>query len=144
MRIVDGDTVYVRDATQEQHKIRLAGIAAPERGQPFGKKSKQRMCELVAGREVTVDWHKKDRYDRVVGTVWVAPPDCGSATCPKTIDAGLALVTAGLAWHFKRHPDELSEEDRERYASAEDEARARKAGLWSQPNPVPPWEWRQR
>jgi hypothetical protein len=62
VKVVDGDTVYVLDAGKEQHKIRLAGIDAPERNQPFGKKSKQRMSGLVAGKEVTVDWYKKDRW----------------------------------------------------------------------------------
>jgi endonuclease YncB( thermonuclease family) len=139
-----GDTVYVLDAAKKQHKIRLAGIDAPERGQPFGTKSKERMADLVAGRDVEVNWYKEDRWGRLIGTVWVASPDCRQAVCPKTLDAGLALITSGLAWHFKRYAHEQTEEDRERYAFAEEEARARKAGLWRDPDPVPPWEWRRR
>jgi endonuclease YncB( thermonuclease family) len=54
------------------------------------------------------------------------------------------LITMGLAWHFKRHAAEQGEEDRARYADDEREARARKAGLWVEPDPVPPWEWRER
>jgi len=61
--------------------------------------------------------------------------------CPKTLDAGLAQFTAGLAWHHKQYAQEQTPEVRERYASAELDARARRAGL-SDPNPVPPWEWR--
>jgi endonuclease YncB( thermonuclease family) len=144
VRVVDGDTVYVLDAAKKQHKIRLAGIDAPERGQPFGTKSKERMADLVAGRDVEVNWYKEDRWGRLIGTVWVASPDCRQAVCPKTLDAGLALITSGLAWHFKRYAHEQTEEDRERYAFAEEEARARKAGLWRDPDPVPPWEWRRR
>jgi endonuclease YncB( thermonuclease family) len=144
VKIVDGDTVYVLDADQEQHKIRLEGIDAPERGQPFGTKSKERMADRVAGREVEVDWYKEDRWGRLIRTVWVATPECRQVTCPKTLDAGLALITAGLAWYFKRYAHEQSEEERERYAFAEEEARARKVGLWRDPNPVPPWEWRRR
>lgn len=144
VRVVDGDTVYVLDAAQEQHKIRLAGIDAPERGQPFGKKSKQRMSELVAGRDARVDWYKKDRWGRLIGQVWVASPECRADPCPKTLNAGLTLVTSGLAWHYKKYAHEQSEEDRERYAFAEEEARAKNAGLWSEPNPIPPWEWRKQ
>ncbi len=36
VKITDGDTIYVLDANYEQHKIRLAGIDAPERKQAYG------------------------------------------------------------------------------------------------------------
>jgi endonuclease YncB( thermonuclease family) len=101
------------------------------------------MAELVGRKAVEVEWYKTDRWGRLIGTVWVASPDCRGEPCPKTLDAGLALITSGLAWHFKRYAHEQPEEERERYAFAEEEARARKAGLWSDPNPVPPWEWRK-
>ena len=55
--------------------------------------------------------------------------------CPKTLDAGLAQITAGLAWHHKQYAQEQTPEERERYASAKLAARARRAGLWSDPNP---------
>ena len=75
-----------------------------------------------------------------------ASPDarCQHAACPKTLDVGLAQITVGLAWHYKRYAPEQSEEDREHYAFAEEEARARRAGLWREREPVPPWEWRAR
>jgi endonuclease YncB( thermonuclease family) len=142
--VVDRDTVYVLDAAKRQHKVRLGGIDAPERGQPFGKRSKDRMVQLVSGKDVEVVWYKEDRWGRLIGTVWVAPPECRVDPCPKTLDAGLALITSGLAWHFKRYAHEQSEEERQRYAFAEDEARARKAGLWQERDPVPPWEWRNQ
>jgi endonuclease YncB( thermonuclease family) len=97
VRVVDGDTVYVLDPTKTQHKIRLAGIDAPERGQPFGTRSKQRMADLVAGKDVEVDWYKEDRWGRLIGKVWAATPECRDEPCPKTLDAGLALITPGLA-----------------------------------------------
>jgi endonuclease YncB( thermonuclease family) len=59
------------------------------------------------------------------------------------LNAGLAQVTVGLAWHYKKYQHKQSAEDRQRYAFAEQEARARKAGLWQGKNPVPPWEWRR-
>ena len=81
----------------------------------------------------------------MVGQVWGVSPDarCQGAGCPKTLDAGLAQVTVGLAWHYKKYAGEQSEEDRERYAFAEVEARARRAGLWREGDPVAPWEWRR-
>ena len=142
--VADGDTVTVLDSNNIQHKIRVAGIDAPEKGQPFGERSKQSLSRAVLGKDVRIEWDKQDRYGRMVGKVWVTPPEvtCKQPPCPKTLDAGLAQLTVGLAWHFKKYADEQSEEDRLRYTFAEDEARARKAGLWSAPNPIPPWEWR--
>jgi endonuclease YncB( thermonuclease family) len=145
VRIADGDTLTVLTANQTQVKVRLAGIDAPEKAQPFGERSRQNLARLVAGKAVEVRWHKRDRYGRVVGQVWVVSPDarCRGGGCPKTLDAGLAQVTVGLAWHYKQYAREQSEEDRGRYAFAEVEARARRAGLWRDPAPVAPWDWRK-
>jgi endonuclease YncB( thermonuclease family) len=143
--VTDGDTVTVLDAANAQHKVRLAGIDAPEKGQPFGERSKENLSRLVFGRDARVDWHKKDRYGRLVGTVWVASPDvsCGRKTdCPKTLDAGMAQLTVGLAWHYKKYAHEQEPQQRGQYAFAEEEARVKRAGLWRDPNPVPPWDWR--
>lgn len=59
-------------------------------------------------------------------------------------DAGLEQIRTGMAWWFRRYANEQSPEDRERYERAEEEAKAKKLGLWRDPNPVPPWEWRKR
>ncbi len=102
VRVVDGDTVYVLDEAKTEHKIRLSGIDAPERGQPFGQRSKEHLSELLAGKGVRVEWCKHDRYGRLVGTVWVAPPEC--STCPLTLDAGTRATYrgAGVALHAIR------------------------------------------
>lgn len=139
--VADGDTVTVLDAAKTQHKVRVAGIDAPEKAQPFGQRAKQRMSALVFGKVVRLEGDKRDRYGRTVAKVWVSPPDC--QRCPQTLDAGLAVLTSGLAWHYKKYQNEQSPEDRERYAFAEDEARSKRAGLWAEGNPVPPWEWRK-
>lgn len=68
---------------------------------------------------------------------------CQGAQCPKTLDAGLAQATVGLAWHHKQDAGEQSAEDRERYSFTEAEARARRAGLWRDAEPVASWEWRR-
>jgi endonuclease YncB( thermonuclease family) len=145
VRVTDGDTIVVLDQAKRQHKIRLAGIDAPESMQPYGQASRKHLARLVADKEVMVEWNKHDKYGRIVGKVMVASPDaCPDARseCPKTLDACLAQITSGLAWHFKRYESEQSEEDRHGYAFAEKEVRAKRAGLWKEPNPIPPWEWR--
>jgi endonuclease YncB( thermonuclease family) len=84
------DTLTVLDAGRTQHKIRLAGIGAPERGQAYGTVSGDNLGTLVFGKQVSVEYDKLDRYDRIVGKV--------SANGP---DANLAQIKAGLAWHYK-------------------------------------------
>lgn len=139
--IADGDSVTVLDADNNQHKVRVAGIDAPEKAQPFGKTAKERLGTLVFGKNVRLEGDKRDRYGRIVANVWVSPQDC--QRCPMTLDAGLALVTSGLAWHYKTYQNEQSLDDRERYAFTENEARSKRAGLWSDADPIPPWNWRK-
>lgn len=129
--IADGDTVTVLDSTRTQHKVRLAGIDAPEKRQPFGNRSRQTLANLVFRRQVTVEWNKKDRYRRVVGVVRV-----GDA------DAGLKLVRAGMAWHYTAYAREQSSRDRVLYGQAQDDARSSRRGLWADAEPQPPWEFR--
>jgi endonuclease YncB( thermonuclease family) len=147
--ITDGDTITVLDANRQQHKIRLAGIDAPEKGksdkdegQPFGQRSKENLSRLVFGKDVRVEWTKRDKFERIVGKVRVQPADC--PTCPMTLDAGHAQITVGLAWWYRKYAREQSPQDRGAYAFSEKEARAKRVGLWSDPDPLPPWEWRRR
>jgi endonuclease YncB( thermonuclease family) len=140
--VADGDTITVLDANNVQHRIRLAGIDAPERGQPFSARSKQSLGRMVMGRFVRIEWDEQDRYGRLVGKVWVAPAglNCTQEPCPKTLDAGRAQLTVGLAWHYLGR--QQAEEDSLAYEFDETEARARRAGLWSEPDPIAPWDWR--
>jgi micrococcal nuclease len=121
------------DAASKQHKIRLAGIDAPERGQPFGKKSKEYLSGLVSGEDVQVDWKKGDRYKRIVGKI-----------IHDGQDVDLEMVRSGYAWWYRKYAGEQSPVDGVLYEDAENKARAEKAGLWRDPDPVPPWEWRHR
>ena len=140
--ITDGDTITVLDADRQQHKIRLQGIDAPEKKQPFGEKSKENLSRLVFSKDVRVEWNKRDFRKRILGKVMVQPADC--PTCPMTLDAGQAQLAAGLAWWYRKYAGEQSPQDRGAYEFSEQEARARRVGLWSDPDPVPPWEWRRR
>ena len=54
-RVVDGDTLYVLDANYKDHKIRLAGIDAPERRQAYGLASRKHLASIVAGKQVTIE-----------------------------------------------------------------------------------------
>ncbi|QKS31492.1 MAG: thermonuclease family protein [Candidatus Accumulibacter similis] len=141
--VADGDTITVLDANRAQHKIPLGAIDAPEKAQPFGQRSKEFMSAMVFGKDVDVQWQKHDRYQRIVGKVMVADPNCRTSYCPKTLDAGLAQITVGLAWWYRKYAKEQSPEDAGRYEFAEQEARAKRAGLWADGQPIPPWDWRK-
>jgi endonuclease YncB( thermonuclease family) len=130
--VADGDTITVLDDSRVQHTIRLAGIDAPERKQPFGQRAKEQLSALVFGKTVQVETDKTDRYGRQVGKVVVDGRD-----------ANLAMVTSGMAWHYKKYQTEQAPSDRLLYASAEEDARGGRLGLWREPAPVAPWDWRR-
>ncbi len=139
--VADGDTVTVLDRARTQHKVRLAGIDAPERHQPFGERARQHLSTRVSGKDVVVVWRKRDRYGRIVGTVLA--PDCDRNACARSLDVGLELIGAGLAWHYKQYQHEQDPDERQRYADAEEAARRSHAGLWRDANPVAPWNFRR-
>jgi len=121
----DGDTLRAIDEGKVEQRIRLAGIDAPERGQPFGNVARDRLAALTMGKAVAVDVEDVDRYGRTVARLEVD----GLEVCRQ-------MVADGLAWHFTRYSDD------ERLAAAEREARAARRGLWRDPAAVAPWEWR--
>lgn len=132
--VSDGDTVKVLDAAQQLHTVRLMGIDAPEKAQPYGQRSKQSLSEMVFQRQVTVDWEKKDKYGRTVGKISASD---GTDIC-------LEQINRGMAWHYKQYAKEQSAVDRESYSAAEMTARTNGVGLWKDKSPVPPWEWRKK
>ena len=131
VRVADGDTITVLDAQMQQHKIRLAGIDAPERRQAFGQRSREFLASLVAAQQVEVETEKTDKYGRSVGKVLL-----------QGRDVNLAVVAAGLAWHYKEYESEQSPADRLLSSNAEQEARDLRKGLWVDPAPEAPWDWR--
>jgi len=106
----------------------LHGIDAPESGQDFGSRAKQAASDLAFGRTVTVRPREIDRYGRTVADVIL--PDGRSLN--------RELVGQGMAWWYREYaPRDAT------LTSLEAQAKAARCGLWSQPNPVPPWTWRR-
>jgi endonuclease YncB( thermonuclease family) len=93
--VTDGDTITLLDDSRQQHKIRIAGIDAPERKQPFGNRSKQHLSLLAYGKQATADCYKRDRYGRLICTVYVSGQDMG-----------LAQLDNGMAWWFRKYANE--------------------------------------
>ena len=136
VKVADGDTITVLDGQRQQHVIRLAGIDAPEKSQPYGQKSKAHLSQAVFGQTVTVTFDKRDRYGRIVGQVRVLGED-----------ANLRQLQAGGAWHYKQYQSEQTPDQRSVYDAAERAAREKRLGLWQGQGPAspePPWDYRAR
>jgi endonuclease YncB( thermonuclease family) len=125
VKVADGDTIEVlRDGQAE--KIRLAGIDCPEKKQAFGQAAKRFTLDLAAKKIVTVKVETTDRYGRTVGEVIL----------PGGRSLNRELVRAGYAWWYRKYSSDRT------LGLLEAEAQAARRGLWAEPNPVPPWDWR--
>jgi micrococcal nuclease len=127
VKIIDGDTYDVLiDGVQT--RIRMEGIDAPERGMDFYKKSKEYLGELCIGQQVKVVGDEKDRYGRLIAKTYLEDGR----------EVGEEMVKAGMAWHFKKYSSDKTLNDLEILA------REQRVGLWSMPEPIPPWEHRKQ
>jgi len=126
--ISDGDTITVlHDGRGE--KIRLYGIDCPEKKQDFGQRAKEFASQNVFGKVVEVETVDTDRYGRTVGLVYL----------DNKYSLNEALIASGYAWVYKRYCVRSACKE---WLEIELEARKMKRGLWSIPNPTPPWEFR--
>ena len=125
--VADGDTLTVLADGKRQVRVRLAGIDAPERRQPYGTRARQTLSALTFGRAAQVEVEDTDRYGREVGRVRVGNRDVNAE-----------MVRRGAAWVYTRHNRDPS------LVPLEAEARAARRGLWALPEGerIPPWEWR--
>lgn len=130
--ITDGDTIKLLDANRQEHKIRINGIDAPEKVQPFGAKSQANLGRLAFNKDAVAECPKRDRYGRLVCKVTVAGQD-----------VGLEQIRGGMAWWFRKYSKEQSQQDQADYEQAETMAKLHRFGLWGDANPVPPWDWRK-
>jgi len=130
--IIDADTIWVR-CNGQRAKIRLAQIDAPEvahprygkPGQPYGEEAKQALEGLIDHHAVRVQWSARGYYHRIIGEVYLG-----------RLDVNAWLVGHGDAWAYPRYVHDP------RLFKLQRQAQREGIGLWSQPNPVPPWQWR--
>jgi endonuclease YncB( thermonuclease family) len=128
VRVLDGDTIGILHNQHPEH-IRLNGIDCPEKGQAYGTRAKQATSELVFGKEVTLHTFGKDKYGRTIADVIL----------PDETNVNYTLVEEGWCWWYRKYApgDTVLEQ-------LEADAREAKRGLWADPYPVPPWEWRKQ
>ena len=128
--ISDGDTLSARCASKGAHQnitVRLAGVDALERAQPYGARSKQHLSALCFRKSAEVRPVSLDRYGRTVAHL----------TCDGH-DAAAEQVRGGMAWVFIRYAAKGSP-----LYVLERDARAHRRGIWADDQPVAPWEWRR-
>lgn len=123
--VSDGDTLTVLSSDYQQVTVRLAQIDAPEKRQDFGQAAKQALAEQVYQQTVNVDYQERDKYGRVVGKVLL-----------NGTDINLEQLKRGMAWVYRQYATDPA------YFAAETQAQQAALGLWSQANPIPPWEFR--
>lgn len=127
--ISDGDTLKARcgaPGAYQQLIIRLAEIDAPEKAQPYGQRSRQHLADLCFQTQATIRPATRDRYGRTVARV-----ECRGQ------DANAEQVRAGMAWAYTYY---LTDPE---IQHLQDAAKASRAGLWADPSPIPPWDWRK-
>jgi len=125
--VLDGDSVRVVDGTRLV-EVRLRGIDCPERGQAFSRRARQATARLAYGTRVRVETAGTDRFGRTLGEVFL--PDGRSLNAE--------LVRAGWAWWYRRYSTDAT------LGELEAAARREHRGLWADPRPIPPWEFRHR
>ncbi|OAM53402.1 hypothetical protein A7981_07350 [Methylovorus sp. MM2] len=129
IEVFDGDTVTLLSENMRV-KIQLTGIDAPEMKQDFGVQSKQALSDCALDKIVVIDDYKSGKSGRSIGKVIVDGVDCN-----------LRQVRNGMAWHDTQHSEDQSQVNQQLYADAETMARSNRIGLWSQSNPVAPWDF---
>jgi micrococcal nuclease len=126
--VFDGDTIEVLH-NMHPERVRLSGIDCPEKGQAFGTRAKQAASALVFGKDVILQTHGYDKYKRTLADVFLLDGTNVNHT----------LVKDGWCWWYQKYaPGEAVLEGLEK------DAREARKGLWADPKPVPPWEWRKR
>ena len=126
-KVIDGDTLVVRDAAKKRHTVRLAEIDAPEPKQPFYAESGRSLAEICHRKTATVEWSERDAAKRTIGYV----------TCAGK-DANAEQLKRGMAWASPRSTKPTSA-----LYELETYARLRRIGLWADDNAVAPWDFAQ-
>jgi endonuclease YncB( thermonuclease family) len=125
----DGDSLRINTEGGRSMRVRLYGVDCPEIGQPYGIKARALTRQLAYGRFLILEPKGKDRYGRIIAKVYLLTRKMLSQE----------IVKAGACWWYQKYaPDD------EVLAELEGEARAAKRGLWANPNPIPPWDWRKQ
>jgi len=128
VKVVDGDTIHAMDSEKRIAKVRLHGIDAPERGQPYYRSASGALSSLVAGQIIKMRVMERDRYGQIVATIYLVDG----------ANVNMVMVEHGYAWWYRQYAPGYAGLE-----AAERSARQQKLGLWADEDPIAPWEWRE-
>ena len=126
IKIIDGDTYDLLIKDKTTIRVRMNGIDAPERGQPFYQKSKDFLGQLCFQKNIRIVRTGKDRYGRVIAGSYL---EDGTSL-------SYEMVKNGFAWHFKKYSADTV------LSRLETNAKKQRLGLWFDKTPVAPWSTR--
>jgi len=129
VRVTEGDSVNILFSDNELKIVKLAGIDAPERGQPYFEEAREYLASLIWNKSVSVTSTRADMYGIRVRQIFYKS------------DINLEMIKAGYAWYKLKHSNELDESEKKQYVEAENNARVKKLGLFQDKKPVQPWQW---
>lgn len=132
VRVSDGDTIEVLDQNNRSQRVRFLGIDSPELKQDYGRAARKNLSDKIAGKKVTVNFDERDRYGRILGTVYLGEDNIN-----------LSQIEDGYAWYYRYYARDVRPSLRRAYDRAETQAKKARLGLWLQKDPTPPWDWRR-
>ncbi|MDQ3278450.1 MAG: thermonuclease family protein [Bacteroidota bacterium] len=124
--VSDGDTFRLLTDENKTVRIRMHGIDAPEKAQDYGTRSKEVLSDLIFSKRVRIEQKSKDRYGRIVAIVYA-----------DGINVNEEMLRRGMVWHYTAY------DKNQDWADLEKTARRKRVGLWQQPHPTPPWQFRK-
>jgi len=134
--VVDGDTIIVSSSSHE-HRIRLDSIDCPEDSQEWGQIATAALIKLIGGKQVQLEEHGTDRYERMLATLYVSQENES-----EWINVNERMVTLGHAWVMRAYYKHLPKHRQDKLNELERWAKSKRLGLWKTSDPVQPWNWR--
>lgn len=127
-KVTDGDTYKAKLPSGKKITVRMEGIDAPEKKQKYWKESTEVLKQLIEGKYINLKVTGIDQYKRILAYTFLTLYQ----------EASFEMVLSGYAWHFEKY------NKNENLKKAQMMAKVKKIGLWADPNPVPPWDFRKQ
>lgn len=130
--VIDGNTISLKSLSHTI-KVRLLAVMPPEKSQPYADVARKHLADLILGKYVVVRYTGIGQEGYLVGRILL-----------EQVDVNAQMLRDGVAWYYRPDESDLAEADRQIYPTCEQAARTESRGLWSEADPMPPWEFRRK